>query len=201
MADRGCRAPNDLQAGCSLRDIVHDYIARKRVVACAGADRFRRAASLQDAVAMATASTDERGKRHPHQRRIPGASLKVMHRRVSALDLLRLKSFDDLHEAILNATASIRMIGPLTVYDVATRIGAYLKLAPKHVYLHAGTRVGAKALGLGTGSRIEHADLPPEFGLLTPAECEDVLCIYKDQIAHAASGRRTARKVSKSDSL
>ena len=202
MADQGCRAPNELRPGSSLRNIVDHYIAARRAASCEEIDRFRRAESLEAAVAMATACTNERDKRHSHQRRIPGASLKAMHRKVSALDLLRAKSFDDLHDAILNATDSIHMIGPLTVYDVATRIGAYLKLAPKHVYLHAGTRVGAKALGLGAGSsRIEHGDLPPEFGRLTPAECEDVLCIYKDQIAQATRGRRTARKVSKSDSL
>lgn len=188
--DRGGCAPNELPHGSSLRNIVDHYIAAQRAASCRGIDRFRRAESLEAAVAMATACTNERGKRHSHQRRIPGASLKAMHRKVSALDLLRSKSFDDLHEAILNATASIRMIGPLTVYDVAARIGAYLELAPKHVYLHAGTREGAKALGLGAGrSRIEQSDLPPEFGRLTPAECEDVLCIYKELFAHAARGK------------
>jgi hypothetical protein len=188
LAERGCRAPKVLRPGSSLRNIVDHYIAARRAASCEATDRFSRAESLEAAVAMATACTNERGKRHSHQRRIPGASLKAMHREVSALDLLRSKSFDDLHESILNATASVHMIGPLTVYDVAMRIGAYLKLAPKHVYLHAGTREGAKALGLGAGSsRIERSDLPPEFGRLTPAECEDVLCIYKDLFAVAAS--------------
>ena len=188
---QGCLTPNDLRPGSLLRSIVDHYIAARRASACEEMDRFRLAESLPCAVAMATACMNERGKRHSHQQRIPGASLRVMHRKVSALDLLRAKSFDELHEAILNATASIHMIGPLTVYDVATRIGAYLKLAPKHVYLHAGTRDGAKALGLGArSSRIEHSDLPPEFGRLTPAECEDVLCIYKNRIAQAERGRR-----------
>jgi hypothetical protein len=34
------------------------------------------------------------------------------------------------------------------MYDTALRIGAKLKLFPTKVYLHAGTRLGARALGL-----------------------------------------------------
>ena len=39
-------------------------------------------------------------------------------------------------------------LGELTVYDVAHRIGAYLQLEPDVVYLHRGTRIGARYLGL-----------------------------------------------------
>jgi hypothetical protein len=35
------------------------------------------------------------------------------------------------------------------VYDIAHRIGAYLRREPEAVYLHAGTREGARALNLG----------------------------------------------------
>lgn len=62
------------------------------------------------------------------------------------------------------------------MYDVAHRIVAYLGLEPEHVYLHRGTRVGARALGLGRGRQwIDLAELPDEFGRLTLAETEDCL--------------------------
>ena len=40
----------------------------------------------------------------------------------------------------------IKGIGELTIYDTALRIGFYLDIYPDKVYLHAGTREGAKRL-------------------------------------------------------
>lgn len=39
-------------------------------------------------------------------------------------------------------------IGELTEYDIALRIGVCLGIYPEKVYLHAGTRKGAKKLGI-----------------------------------------------------
>ena len=41
----------------------------------------------------------------------------------------------------------IPKIGELAVYDTALRIGARFGLEPEKVYVHAGTRDGAHALG------------------------------------------------------
>jgi hypothetical protein len=74
-------------------------------------------------------------------------------------------------------------VADLTIYDITHRIGAHLGLAPERVYLHRGTRVGARALGLGRGrATLELRELPPEFHRLTAAEAEDCLCIYKDRL-------------------
>jgi hypothetical protein len=75
-------------------------------------------------------------------------------------------------------------VGELMVYDTALRIGAFLKLEPVSVYLHAGTKTGAKALGLTVSGKknINVTDLPKEFRKLKPHEIEDCLCIYKDNI-------------------
>jgi hypothetical protein len=74
-------------------------------------------------------------------------------------------------------------IGALTVYDIAHHLGAFLKLEPDAVYLHAGTAAGAKALGhLHTAETLALADLPPEFSRLRPYEIEDCLCIYKHEL-------------------
>ena len=66
----------------------------------------------------------------------------------------------------------------------------FLSLSPDHVYLHAGTRKGAQALGL-QGATVHKNDLPPEFRRLSPAEIEDCLCIYKARIQRLAAAART----------
>ena len=77
----------------------------------------------------------------------------------------------------------MRGIGELAVYDITCRIGAFLDIRPERIYLHAGTRDGARALGLGLrGASVRKADLPGDFGRLSPAEIEDCLCIYKSDI-------------------
>jgi hypothetical protein len=50
-------------------------------------------------------------------------------------------------------------IGTLTASDTALRIGGFLKLQPDRVYLHAGTKDGAKLFGLGDRTSITAADL------------------------------------------
>ena len=95
----------------------------------------------------------------------------------------KCSSFEALHTLIEREIGGIPDIGPLTVYDVATRIGAHLQLEPEKVYLHSGTKKGARALGLGARRKsLEPAELPVEFGRLTAREIEDCLCLYKDYL-------------------
>lgn len=85
----------------------------------------------------------------------------------------------------------IHDIGPLTIYDTALRIGAFLRLEPAVVYLHRGTREGAKAIGENHRSEcLDVRELPRPFQRLKPYEIEDCLCIYKWEPAEVA-GRRT----------
>ncbi len=64
------------------------------------------------------------------------------------------------------------------------RIGANLGLEPDRVYLHTGTRTGARRLGLGFRSAwIECQDLPEALRSLPPWQVEDILCIFKDWLA------------------
>lgn len=90
----------------------------------------------------------------------------------------RAKSFDELHALVSNSRIS--GVGDLTCYDVAHRIGAYLRLKPTMVYLHAGADGGAKVLGLARRrGRLLVEGLPLEFQDLSPEEVEDILCIFK----------------------
>lgn len=99
---------------------------------------------------------------------------------------LARRSFDELLDAVDQAIGSIRCIGDLLLYDTALRIGANLGIMPDRVYLHSGTRRGARALGLAWKRRsISIAELPVALRGLKPHEIEDCLCIFKDRFRDA----------------
>jgi hypothetical protein len=73
-------------------------------------------------------------------------------------------------------------IGPTTVYDVATRFGAYLELRPERIYLHAGVNMGLKALHIdlrGFDETFPMDLLPAVLRNKPPDEVEDFLCTYR----------------------
>jgi hypothetical protein len=74
-------------------------------------------------------------------------------------------------------------IGELYVYDTAFRLGAYLALLPVDVYLHTGTRAGARALKLNVDRKFIPIDeFPTALRHLQAHEIEDFLCIYKSKL-------------------
>ncbi len=148
---------------------------------------FKAQRSLPDVVSRAAMCELPSGKRHPHQYRIPRESLEEARRRLLGTDLAGCQSFDELHDRIEETIGDIHMVGPLVTYDIAHRIGAYIELEPTRVYLHSGTRDGARTLGLGRGRKtLEVSELPRAFHRLSAAENEDCLCIYKREIGAAA---------------
>ena len=97
--------------------------------------------------------------------------------------LAKAKSFEDLHKTVAATISSIPGIGELTIYDTALRIGAKLQLEPNVVFLHAGTRAGARWLGLNvSGDSLRVTDFPRALQNLKAREIEDLLCIYKGQL-------------------
>ena len=99
--------------------------------------------------------------------------------------------FAAVHELIEAAIANISRIGELAVYDIAHRVGAYRGLHPEEIYLHAGTREGAKALGLPANRKsLPMSCLPAGLRSLSAEEAEDLLCIYRKTLAriHRAAG-------------
>jgi hypothetical protein len=125
----------------------------------------------------------ERWVRYVHQHRIRARVLKVARKRLIAAPLAGCQSFHDLFLQVEKEIGSVRGVGELLVYDTAFRIGAKLGLEPDRVYLHSGTRVGARRLGLHTRAPwVERADLPLQLRCLPPWQVEDILCIYKDDV-------------------
>jgi hypothetical protein len=169
----------------SLDQIVRAYIINCRKHARKELEYYASQSSFSEAIRVSVLSfTGKDEKRHDHQRRIPKNTLNIAETRLqdSADELRCASSFDELHGLIDARIGGIQGIGELTVYDVAHRIGAYLKLQPDFVYLHAGTRSGARRFGL-RGTKIDPRQLPDPFRKLSAGEIEDCLCIYRKQIA------------------
>jgi hypothetical protein len=169
--------------GSSLSTIVRAYRMRSRARAIEEYESFRKERSLRAAVERAALAQRPDGKRYDHQRRLSAATLHQVRRVLLETSLRHLGSFHELHAAIRDSISPIRGVGELMVYDTAVRIGAWLQLKPEHVYLHAGTRAGARALGLRWREPfVRFGSLPAPLQSLEPLEVEDCLCIYKEQL-------------------
>lgn len=167
----------------TLEDYVAHYIERVRPMHDAERARYARLPTLDEAIRVSALSIDDRGKRLCHQRRIPGAVLERVAKRLRHDGLRGIASFDELYDRIIELCGNIEKFGELTRYDVTVRIGARLKLEPQRVYLHCGTRAGAKELGVAhRAATVEMDKLPRALRKLRPAEVEDFLCIYKDEL-------------------
>jgi hypothetical protein len=175
----------------SYSDVVAAYIRDWRPGAQGERQFFKDCRSLRRAVEFAALCKLPGGKRHPHQYRIPHTALAEAEGSLQACAaaIRDCETFDQLHGLVRREIGGIAGIGVLTVYDVATRIGAHLGLAPERVYLHAGAAAGAKALGLGGANTLGREGLPEAFHRLRAYEIEDCLCIYKKQLLEV-SGRR-----------
>jgi hypothetical protein len=141
---------------------------------------YASAGSLREAITRAATARTEDGPLESHQRRQGHALLRRWERRLQAVRgrIGLCASFDELHDCLWERR--VPHVGPLTVYDTATRLGAFLGLRPRAVYLHTGALAGAKALGLDTtGGRVARHALPEPLRRLAPDEVEDFLCIYK----------------------
>jgi hypothetical protein len=170
----------------TLDEIVDAYIREYRAAARAEMDTFRREESRAAAIRRAALCEFQDGKRHPHQYLIPRRLLELAEERfqAAAKHLAAAADFDALHEIVRREIGSVHGIGKLMVYDIAQRIGAHLGKAPTLIYLHRGTKEGAAILGFH-GETLDARKLPSAFLRLAPAEIEDCLCIYKDQLRGA----------------
>jgi hypothetical protein len=187
--------PGPLPKNPTFDDLIRDYRARHEPVARDEGNLFRSCPSLGRAIEYAGAAKDDKDLRFDHQRRIiqPAISESLAKLRRSAQRIENCRSFAELHAHIEDFLRPIYGIGDLYIYDTAVRLGLKLGLAPERVYLHAGTREGAKNLGLDVRRGPLTIDVFPEkLRKLTAGELEDVLCIYKDDLKGALARERSA---------
>jgi len=177
----------------TLRGMLHEYIECHRPRARRERSRFKRFSSLEKAIENAALAIDSEGKRSAHHRRRTTVQLSLgKSALIAALpDLRRCENFDQLHNRVRKATKPIKGLGRLYTYDTAQLIGAHLRLSPKRVYLHSGTRKGARALGFSGGlSYLMPSQLPAQLQVLKPYELEDFLCIFEENLARLKRVKR-----------
>jgi hypothetical protein len=173
----------------TLDEIVKDYIRTQRPYTGDEMKDFANEPSPSAAIRRAALCELKSGKRHDHQRRIPKWLLEQVETKLQAIrrKLSNAADFDALHRLVEQEIGGMKGIGALTVYDISHRIGTYFGKAPERVYLHAGVRVGARALGI-SGESFDPKILPKPFARLAPSEIEDCLCIYKKELQGGARG-------------
>jgi hypothetical protein len=144
----------------------------------------RDASDLPDAIWKACRSRRPNGKMHNHQSKV-----KEEDRMKFAAAILRFfaklrwepTDFDELYDGLVEVRP--KGIGPVTTYDVATRIGAHLGIEPESLYLHAGVMAGWKALELPVrkewGGRVPREAWPEDLRVLPADQVEDLLCCYR----------------------
>lgn len=179
-----------------IRESVNRYINEYRSAARNELSFFEMQPSLERAVELAALAKTSNGRRHRHQARIPEPSLVEAAKRLLKLlaQIQGCENFDELLKLVEREIDPIWKIGKLAVYDVSLRIGAYLGLEPDRVYLHAGTRVGAKILGLNYKQEsLSLGELPKEFQKLSPGEIEDCLCIFANDFSSSTCGTSVFR--------
>ncbi len=168
----------------------------------------RDASKFSEAVRRAVEARDANGKHHNHQSKVDitarrkfGAtiiSLKgQVKRSVQWNDANPVKTgydddaFDMIHD--LFDEHKPYGIGPVTVYDVAVRVGAYMGIEPAKVYMHAGVKQGIVALGTGLDNKagrrlLDAAKLkrvplylfPKDWRGERADDIEDMLCTYRE---------------------
>ncbi len=173
----------------SFAEVVAHYVAENKHNAEGERRWFRIQPKLHHAVRLAGLATGPRGRRFRHQYRIPKHTLERASRALlrNLRRLGRSELFDELLQRVDAIISPISGIGELTVYDTAVRIGARLGLSPERVYLHAGARHGAHALGFDARRGfLLVGELPAPLDRTTPEEAEDILCIYAGDLARLA---------------
>jgi len=158
---------------------------------------FKEQPSFAEALENAALAKNCCGKRFAHQRRMQEKALKEAKDGLQKKthQLKKSKNFDELLVCIEQAIKPIYGLNEVYCYDTAFRLGAYLGHLPTKVYLHAGTRIGAKKIvDVGPKARaVEIRNLPSELTKhLKPYEIEDFLCIFKD---HLGKGRKRSKKL------
>jgi len=185
----GCPPLRPLDRPDSHTEIVRRYKKFFQAVASLESQHYANLGSFDEALAEAAYAKAIDGKRHPHQRRLKRTNLQKVHQRLKQYDLESCENFHELFMMVHEAIASISGIGELMVYDTAHRLGAYLQKEPEYVYLHAGVRVGARALGYKPSTKwINPKSLPKPYQKLSASEIEDCLCIYKHAL-HAIANQ------------
>lgn len=158
---------------------------------------FQTKSSLSIAARDAALSIAIGGQKKSHQRKVRNEALReaanTLDTHSKHIDISG--DFEELYDSIETLIGGISGIGDLTIYDIATRIGIYKNIRPKNfVYLHAGAKKGAIAIGVPVQRRVPVTSFPSEIEKLGAAEIENFLCIEREALEAIATGQVAPRK-------
>ena len=183
-----CR--KNLKKACSPSNCHHitlEAMVSEFIAICLPCEReelaFFKGLSLEKAVEFAALAKNKEGKRFSHQRRLAKASLKEGSELIMKMvsEIQQARSFEEVLEKIRRVAFQVKGLGELYSYDTSLRISVKLGYEPKQVYLHAGTKIGAKRLGVITDKNrdsVPMTELPEALRQLNNAhEVESFLCI------------------------
>lgn len=178
-----------------VRDFQWRYVDRKKtdqVIAFCG-----EAPDLPTAVRRAVEARDANGKHHNHQSKVNIDARRLFGRRIiraAQAGRIPLDDFDDMHDWMDDHKPV--GIGPVTVYDVAVRVAAFVGIEPKSVYMHAGVRQGFKALAQALDrqgypkadwylrhlrdDKVKVNNFPRPLDSMKADDVEDILCTYRE---------------------
>lgn len=179
-----------------LKEMADHYIEKHRPRTSREFQSFQHDPSLRDCIRRAARALDADGvKKHPHQWRVPLAALNDFANSLvrSESAVARCKSFGELFVIVDATSKHIWRHAELTVYDTAWRIAGRLGLEPEAVYLHAGTRKGAKVLGIVGRGPVPVKHFPSGVWKLKPRELEDCLCMYKYRLPRTPELKKRSR--------
>jgi len=169
--------------------LIEDYLSKKGSVCCKGSIEQYTAEqeNIENAIKVAIKSEFKYGrKKHPHQYHIYDYVYENFKKNLLNVKekIKVINNFDELLIIIENNSPS--GAGELFCYDVALRIGHYLKKLPDKIYVHSGTRKGLEKLfneKIKEKSLYQY-ELPEPFNLcdLADEQLEDFFCIYKENI-------------------
>ena len=186
-----CPRPCSHPKHSNLTELADDYVRVNRPKLACSLRWFGDVSSIEESIERSALSRVCYGKVHPHQSRWITEQARcqaneLLQERLT--DIGAASSFESLMSIVEEIAGAVSGIGDLKTYDIALRIGQFKDLNPEKVYLHAGARVGATALGIRVGRVAPITSFPPELQRLEPREIEDFLCVHKHCLAELPEG-------------
>lgn len=189
-SDNPCDSPKE-HLSADLASLVRHYIKVHRPRSEYELEYFKKML-FPSALEKASLAINAQGKRFSHQRRLTSESLNESKKRLSktTIQLKDCRTFAELYDLVEGILHEVYGVNELYYYDTALHLGASLGICPEVVYLHRGTRDGAKALGLDWRSKtLDPKIFPHPIRKLRPHEIEDFLCIYKGHLKGKSNGQ------------
>src|SRR5690606_36716857 len=163
--------------------MIDDYINKYRRYNKLTFRKYQNLENIDKAINNSALALDIKYQKSDHQYRIKTEALELSRKILlhNKNKISSCKDFNSLLKLIESLLKDVNGLGELYYYHTTLKLASYLNIFPEYIYLHIGTRDGAKYFGLNyKNAYIEKTDLPNESHILELYEIVDFLCIYKN---------------------